>query len=86
LSCFRACFGRLQEQGSKAALKLLLINSRDFGVDFMLITLIVIVAAPLLILLLAPFCMASTQHDWQCLCCKLPFPSAFIAGCFAAAY
>ena len=76
-----------KEQGSKAALKLFVDRTAgSLALILMLITLIGIVAAPLLILLLAPgFAWQGTQHDLAVLMLQITFPYLLFIGLVAFA-
>jgi len=76
-----------KEQGSKAALKQFVDRTAGtLALILMLITLIGIVAAPLLILLLAPgFAWQGTQHDLAVLMLQITFPYLLFIGLVAFA-
>jgi putative peptidoglycan lipid II flippase len=76
-----------KEQGSKAALKLFVDRTAGtLALILMLITLIGIVAAPLLILLLAPgFAWQGTQHELSVLMLQITFPYLLFIGLVAFA-
>lgn len=76
-----------KEQGSKAVLKLFIDRTAGtLALILMLITLIGIVAAPLLILLLAPgFAWQVTQHDLAVLMLQITFPYLLLIGLVAFA-
>ena len=76
-----------KEQGRKAALKLFIDRTAGtLALILMLMTLIGIVAAPLLILLLAPgFAWQGTQHDMAVLMLQITFPYLLFIGLVAFA-
>ena len=76
-----------KEQESKAALKLFVDRTAGtLALILMLITLIGIVAAPLLILLLAPgFAWQGTQHELAVLLLQITFPYLLFIGLVAFA-
>ena len=76
-----------KEQGSKAALKLFIDRTAGtLTLILMLMTLVGMVAAPLLILLLAPgFAWQGTQHDLAVLMLQITFPYLLFIGLVAFA-
>ena len=76
-----------KEQGSAVALKLFIDRTAGtLALILMLMTLIGMIAAPLLILLLAPgFAWQGTQHDLAVLMLQITFPYLFFIGLVAFA-